>query len=110
LKVLYLLFPLLLFSYDDSFITNEEYAKMLYDNPRGVSCAKCHGDDAKGKQITSYIDKDGKKIAIFAPPIKDISLNKLKNRLRDDKYSLMPRYNYLTEEEIKTLHRYLELK
>jgi mono/diheme cytochrome c family protein len=110
LKVLYLLVPLLVFSYDDSFITNEEYAKMLYENPRGISCAKCHGENADGKKITFYTDKNGKKVEIFAPSIKNISFKKLKHRLKDDKYSLMPRYDYLTEEEIKTLHKYLELK
>jgi len=110
LKILYLLFPILLFSYDDSFITNSEYAKMLYNNPRGISCAKCHGEDAKGKEITSYTDKNGKKVSIIAPSIKHIPFEKLKKRLRSDKYSLMPRYGYLTDEEIKTLYNYLEFQ
>ena len=28
---------------------------MLYENPRGVSCAKCHGSNAKGKLISKFI-------------------------------------------------------
>ena len=27
---------------------------MLYKNPRGISCNKCHGDNAKGKVISTF--------------------------------------------------------
>ena len=40
--------------FETSFITPFEYGKMLYENPRGISCAKCHGDDAKGKNIAKF--------------------------------------------------------
>ena len=41
-------------NFDNSFITKYEYGKMLYNNPRGISCNKCHGDDAKGKVIAKF--------------------------------------------------------
>ncbi len=40
---------------EDSFITKYEYGKMLYKNPRGISCAKCHGENAKGKVISKFV-------------------------------------------------------
>ena len=46
---------------DNSFITKYEYGKMLYNNPRGISCAKCHAEDAKGKLISKFIHKKKKK-------------------------------------------------
>lgn len=39
---------------ENSFITKYEYGKMLYKNPRGVSCSKCHGSNAKGKLISKF--------------------------------------------------------
>ena len=27
---------------------------MLYENPRGIGCSKCHGDDAKGASIATF--------------------------------------------------------
>ncbi|MBL0722011.1 MAG: hypothetical protein JJV88_05470 [Sulfurovum sp.] len=40
-KFIFLL-PLYLIGESD-FITDLEYGEMLYNNPRGVSCASCHG-------------------------------------------------------------------
>ena len=39
---------------NNSFITKYEYGKMLFNNPRGIGCNKCHGDDAKGKKIVEF--------------------------------------------------------
>jgi len=108
------------------FITNEEYGKMLYHNPRGISCAKCHGKNAKGKIIATYyitkkakIKENGKtkiiklkeKKVLKAPDITNITLQELKDRLLNYKYlSVMPKYNYLTDEEIKALYLYIHSK
>lgn len=35
---------------NNSFITKYEYGKMLFNNPRGIGCNNCHGDDARGKK------------------------------------------------------------
>ena len=97
------------------FITNYEYGKMLYHNPRGISCAKCHGENAKGKVIAKYyITKHKKTILkkIVAPDISNITLEKLKKTLLPKKniLTIMPKYNYLTENEIEAIYLYLKSK
>lgn len=106
------------FSQDDWFITNYEYGKMLYHNPRGISCAKCHGERAKGKVIAKYYvtkkikgtDKVEKiEKIVKAPNIRNVTLNQLKERLLHHKnLSVMPRYNYLTDEEIQAIYLYIQ--
>lgn len=102
----------------DWFITNYEYGKMLYHNPRGISCAKCHGEKAKGKVIAKYYitkkikgtDKVEKiEKIVKAPNIQNVTLDELKERLLHyNKLSVMPRYNYLTNEEIQALYLYIQ--
>ncbi|EHN2731235.1 hypothetical protein KGG34_001311, partial [Campylobacter jejuni] len=41
--LMFFLFSINLFGAD--FITLKEYSKMLYENPRGISCKECHGAD-----------------------------------------------------------------
>lgn len=58
IKLFFLFLTTLLYAKNDfnnSFITKFEYGKMLYSNPRGISCVKCHGEDAKGKAIASFV-------------------------------------------------------
>ncbi len=47
---LILLFCVTIFGAD--FITKTEYAKMLYLNPRGIGCDKCHGAKGEGSLIS----------------------------------------------------------
>jgi len=103
-----LFLPLLLFS-QDWFITNLEYGKMLFFNPRGISCAKCHGKNAKGRVIAKYKNKN-KTIIIKAPNIQNVTLKELKKRLYPKKnfYSVMPRYDYLTNQEIQAIYLYIK--
>jgi mono/diheme cytochrome c family protein len=89
------------------FITNYEYGKMLYNDPRGISCARCHGLHAKGKIIATYRHK-GKLIKIITPDIRHISFENLKKFLLKHKHSsIMPKYSYLTDSEIKALYLYI---
>ena len=37
-------------AFASDFITKNEYAKMLYQNPRGIGCDKCHGSGGEGSQ------------------------------------------------------------
>ncbi len=87
-----------------SFISNDEYAKMLYKNPRGIGCDLCHGERGEGKVISSYI-KSGKKISLIGPKINDISMRRFYRAL-DRANRLMPDY-FLTEEEKAYLYYYL---
>ena len=78
---------------------------MLYYNPRNIGCNICHGDNAKGKKLTEYI-QNNKLIVIYAPNIKDISLQQLKDSLTKPK-SIMPFYN-LTDSEIDAIFYWLK--
>ena len=89
---------------DGSFITDEEYARMLYQNPRGISCARCHGERGEGKVISSYL-RHGKSYSIKAPPIYNLSMKRFKRAL-SRKGRLMPQY-FLTEWEMAHLYYYL---
>jgi len=116
-KIIFLFLPLFLLSED--FISNLEYGAMLYKNPRGIGCIKCHAKNAKGKVIATYIeDKTGKTKAIIAPNIKKVSYKVFYNRLKYSKvlkkgkfrvinYSVMPKYDYLVDSEIKAIYRYI---
>jgi len=120
------LFTLVFAKNNDWFITNLEYGKMLYNNPRGISCKKCHGPKAKGKIITSFTNSKGEKVIIKTEPLKNLSFEKLKKALFH-KYNLkkikqkypnstlkyiniMPKYDYLTDNEIKAILLYLKSK
>ncbi len=90
------------------FISNEEYAKMLYKNPRGIGCHKCHGERGEGGFVASYINRDKKKITLIGPQINnlsDISLKRFEEVL-DHGTKLMPKY-FLTSEEKAYLYYYL---
>ncbi|ACM92298.1 conserved hypothetical protein [Nautilia profundicola AmH] len=120
------LFSLLFAKNDEWFITNLEYGKMLYNNPRGISCAKCHGSKGQGKIITSFINSKGKKEIIKTYPFKKLTFERLKKALFHQikikpiikrnpesplKYiNIMPKYDYLTDNEIKAILLYLTSK
>jgi len=123
MRIILLLLPLFLIA--EEFITNEEYGKMLYENPRGIGCIKCHNKNGKGKVIANYyiIDKDNKKIKkqIIAPKINSLTLEKFYLRVKEGKvlkngkyrkinYGVMPKYNYLTRSEIEAIYFYLKGK
>jgi len=142
MKKTILLLPILislnLFSenFDNSFITKYEYGKMLYKNPRGISCIICHGKDAKGKRIATFThiskqdDKEYKKeykcvvkssdirgidLATFKA-ILDPRLEKPKKKIDKNNVcekliygNIMPTY-FLTDEELNSIHYYLTHK
>ena len=93
-------------SADSSFITDYEYAKMLYKNPRGIGCDKCHGKDGSGKIISYYRSKKGKKLSLKAPSIKDISEKEFFKSFKK-RHKVMPTY-FLTTEEIESLYYYIK--
>ena len=117
-------------NFDKDFITQFEYGKMLYNNPRGISCAKCHGKDAKGKIIANFqYTKEKKKFpcSLKSNDITNISyekflakldpkLNKKKESIQKDQIckkltygNSMPTY-FLTQEELKSIYFYLTNK
>ncbi|NEW59870.1 c-type cytochrome [Sulfurovum sp. bin170] len=101
----------------DSFLLEVEYGEMLYDNPRGISCSKCHGKGGKGGQkIAKYYDQYKNPKILKGLDITGYSFEELKaslkNRYRDEnnrrvRHKIMPMY-YLTDEEVKAIYSYLQ--
>ena len=113
-----ILFFFISFLYADDFISNDEYGAMLYKNPRGIGCIKCHGKKAEGKIIAYYIDKYNKRQVVKAPNITHIKWKDFYYKLKYSKvfrrgkyrvlhYSFMPKYTYLTDIEIKAIYQFI---
>ena len=84
---------------------------MLYHNPRGISCSKCHGENAQGKIISKYYEtKNNKKIlkTIKAPDITNVDFDKFIKKLFHKKLSVMPKYDYLTSKESSAIYLYIQ--
>jgi len=80
---------------------------MLYQNPRGIGCNKCHGDNGEGMVMSIYI-KDGKEKEIKAPRINNISIHKFLMAFKK-KSNLMPTY-FLTQKEKAHIYYYITSK
>jgi len=104
LKKIYFLFPFLLLAQED-FISDFEYGQMLYENPRGISCAACHAKNGEGKKIVSY-QEDNKTIVIKGVDIRSHTLDEIEAIVARN-HPVMPKY-YLTHEEVKAIYDYLQ--
>ena len=102
----------------ESFLSSVEYGRMLYKNPRGVSCQKCHGKEGKGGQkIAKYYDKNKNPKILKGVDIRSYSLEDLKASLENNyrennrrkRHKIMPMY-YLTDEEIEAIYNYIQAK
>lgn len=100
----------------ESFLSSVEYGRMLYKNPRGISCAQCHGKAGKGgKKIAKYYDKNKNPKLLKEVDITSYTLEELKASLRNEyreknrikHHKIMPMY-YLTQEEIQAIFDYLQ--
>jgi hypothetical protein len=103
-KLLLILFFISFTLRADDFINKTDYAKLLYSNPRGIGCDKCHAKNGKGDIIASYVQK-GKQKMLSAPAINNISKARFFAALNNPK-SVMPRYS-LTMEEFESLYEYV---
>ena len=100
---------LFLFSFfleaNEDFITKDEYASQLYNNPRGISCALCHNTDGSSKLIAKYTHKDE------AKELKTSDINTLEydtfHKALNSRIRGMPKY-FLTDNEIRLLYYYLQ--
>lgn len=77
---------------------------MLYANPRGIGCNKCHGEKGEGSIISSYMHKN-KMVALEAPNITNVSKERFFKALTST-HKIMPTY-FLTSQEIESLHYYV---
>ena len=91
-------------SFAETYITKNSYSELLYSNPRGVGCNKCHGEFGEGRVIAKYKHKE-RNIELVAPRINNISKEKFVKALKNSK-SVMPNYP-LTLEEIDSLYHFL---
>jgi len=110
MKFLLFLLPFFLCAEDnetESFITDYEYGEMLYSNPRGISCAECHGENGQGKVIVQFQDIKGKEV-IRGSDIRKITLQEMITAT-NTYHKVMPRY-YLTNKEVKAIYGYLQEK
>jgi mono/diheme cytochrome c family protein len=99
----FLLLPFFLWA-NSTFITPMEYASQLYENPRGIGCQKCHGENGEGKVIANYTHKNKKK-SFIGPKINNVAFGDFYKALNSRKKG-MPMY-YLTKKEVEALYFYL---
>ena len=115
MKKIVLILLCFIFGYgDDLFITKFEYGEMLYNNPRGISCMKCHGPKGESKFFVSYKERNKstniiETYNIQIPDIRNIPIEKLKDVLqgKNNAGKIMPTY-FLSNEEILAIHYYLQ--
>ena len=89
----------------EDFISEFEYGQMLYQNPRGVSCAPCHGDRGQGADIARYRTKRDKEVTLRGPDIRSSTLKTITEAVKKGP-GVMPRY-FLTKEEIHAIYTYI---
>lgn len=114
---------------NNSFITKYEYGKMLYNNPRGIGCNSCHGNDARGRKMVDFkqqlLDKKVYNCSLIVPDIKNIDYETFSAKVNSKKNpnvkfekeqvcekliyyaNVMPTY-FLVEEEIEAIFYYIQ--
>ena len=114
---------------NNSFITKYEYGKMLYNNPRGIGCNSCHGNDARGRKMVDFKqevrDKKIYNCSLVVPDIKDIDYKTFSTKVNSKKNpnlkfekdqvcekliyyaNVMPTY-FLVEDEIDAIYYYIQ--
>jgi len=106
-KRLILISLLLNLANGEDFISEFEYGQMFYNNPRGVSCAKCHGKLGDGEFIASFIDEKNVTHKFSGPDIRKMQFEKFSKAVAKGG-AIMPRY-YLTQKEIKAIYEYIKI-
>ncbi|AJC86090.1 hypothetical protein [Campylobacter sp. RM16704] len=106
MKIILFLFLIFYGVWAEDFISPKEYQESLYQNPRGISCAKCHGNG--NQQTLGFYTKNGEKIPFIIPSIKNTNYKRFREILfqPQESKSIMPTYS-LTEQEIKSLYDYV---
>ncbi len=114
---------------NNSFITKYEYGKMLYNNPRGIGCNSCHGNDARGRRMVDFKqevrDKRIYNCSLVVPDIKNIDYKTFSTKVNSKKNpnlkfekdqvcekliyyaNVMPTY-FLVEDEIDAIYYYIQ--
>jgi len=106
LKYILIVALLINFIFGEDFISEFEYGQMLYSDPRGVSCASCHGKVGKKRFIASYKEDSGILKEFYAPDIREVDLKQFKKTLSSGG-RIMPKY-YLTNKEVEAIFKYIK--
>ena len=104
-RVLAATFLITLLSGED-FISEFEYGQMLYQSPRGVSCASCHGKLGEPTYVATLQEDNGTKIDFITPDIRKLSIEKFRRALAKGG-KIMPKY-YLTNKEVEAIYKYIQ--
>ena len=92
--------------HSEDFISRFEYGQMLYENPRGVSCMPCHGNQGEGKIIATYLDENKKKHILKGSDIRFSSKSDMLKAIHNGP-GIMPNY-FLTNDEIEAIYEYIQ--
>ena len=107
MKVWFIVLVCTIFIFGEDFISEYEYGQMLYKNPRGVSCAKCHGDLGEGVFIASFKNREGKEFKFYGPDIRRLDIRRFNSAIsRGGK--VMPKF-YLTDKEVEAIFKYIKI-
>ena len=107
MRIWFILIAFTIFAISEDFISEFEYGQMLYKDPRGVSCASCHGDLGEGAFIASFTNKNGVEIKFNGPDIRALNLKKFKKAISNGG-RIMPKY-YLTNKEVEAIFKYVKI-
>ena len=106
MKHIFIVTFLLSLIHSEDFISEYEYGQMLYKDPRGVSCASCHGTVGERTFIASFKNEDNTTRDFYSPDIRKLGLKKFKKAL-DRGGRIMPKY-YLTDKEVEAIYKYVK--
>ena len=110
MRILIILSVFLTIFFGESFITEKEYGAMLYKNPRGIGCNKCHGEKGEGSLIAKYkeLNATGEyyETELVAPAINRLSLQEFADGVTESK-GVMPSY-FLTQDEIIIIYKFIK--
>ncbi len=107
MKKVWFVLPFVMLHAGEDFISHYEYGEMLYNNPRGISCAQCHGEDGSGTIIFELKEKHITN-TISGSDIRKKSLDRMIESV-NGYHEIMPRY-YLTDEEVKAIYDFIQKK
>lgn len=92
--------------YAKDFLTKYEYAKLLYTEPQGVGCDKCHGIYGEGVFLGSYHNKKGIEVIVHTKPIYNLSKEEFITKMNQEQI-FMPKYS-LSKDELVLIYEYLQ--
>ena len=97
---------------NNNFLTEYEYSMMLYIEPRGLSCIKCHGLTGKKTDNIRYYRYSPKSVRfkrkeVRINPIYKLNFKDFRKGVISRRNRFMPTYK-LSHSEIKSIYFYLQ--